>query len=256
MSTQFEKDLRAALAGAVVDAPRFEAARHQTSQRVSRGRSRWTPFVLAAGAAAVAGLGWQWSHSLTSGSGPEASCAARLSYDGRDYSGAAGNAVRTPAIGEPLGEATIPACQDSPAEQVGVSTLAALGGTDVVMTGNGQVWIADGVNAPPLLEEARQPVRCTTAGALTLTGQWVAVQGPMPERDYELVAPFRMDLNVEAAQAGLDPKIWEAATITIAVGKDVAVPDRDSVRRALGEGAPITVEATCAKGEFVATRVG
>ena len=96
MSTQFEEDRPTALAGAVVEAPRFEAARHQTLQRVSRGRARWTPIALAAAAAAVAGLGWQWSHSFTSGSGPEASCAAQLSYGGRDYSGAAGNAVRTP----------------------------------------------------------------------------------------------------------------------------------------------------------------
>jgi hypothetical protein len=159
-------------------------------------------------------------------------------------------------MGGALGNGTIPACQDSPAEQIGVSTLAALGGTDVVMTSNGQVWIADGVDAPPMLEEARQPVRCTTVGALTLTGQWVAVRGPMPERDYELVAPFRMDLNVDAAQAGLDPNTWEAATITIGVGRDVEVPDRDAVRSALGDGAPITVEASCVKGEFVATRVG
>ena len=130
-----------------------------------------------------------------------------------------------------LGDGTIPACQDSPAEQVGVSAVAALGGTEVVMTHNGQLWIADGVDTPPLLEVARQPVRCTAADALTMTGQWVAVHGPMPERDYELVAPFRMDLNVPAAQAGLDPKFgkqprspsrsartWPCPTVTPSVG--------------------------------------
>ena len=127
MSTQFEEDRPAALARAVVDAPRFEAARHQRPQRVSRGRARWTPFVLAAGAAAVVGLGWQWSHILTSGSGPEASCAARLSSGGRDYAGSAGDAVRTPAKGVSFGNGTIPACQDSPAEQVRVPAVASRG---------------------------------------------------------------------------------------------------------------------------------
>lgn len=121
---------------------------------------------------------------------------------------------------------------------------------NAVMSGNGTVWVR-GSEIPRIVREAKVPVACAVAEGAKLTGTWVRYVGPMPDRDYELTAPFTAVVDVAGSSLALDPR-WASAEIDVRVGRDVEVPGTTDVERALGGGAAVDVRVRCEGERFVA----
>ncbi|WP_182376283.1 hypothetical protein [Nocardioides sp. WS12] len=258
--TDFETRLKEDLARAAELAPTFRGVQSSTaassSESVRRGHApRWRLAAIAAAAAVAVGATapW-WLLEDEGGSDGQASCAAILEVGTTRYVGH-GELLRVPRPGRSLGSGTMLGCGDVEDRSTMASTLPGVDPATAVFA-EGSVWLADGQPAVPAeLRVLSEPVACTQSGAQSLVGDWVSVDGAMPESDGALRPPYVVMLQADTNDA-LPFKEWSSVRVEIRVNDQISgASDPDIVTQALQGDTPVRIDVTCIDGEFIASRI-
>jgi hypothetical protein len=194
------------------------------------------------------------------GSEGAGSCANIAIFEGREYTGQ--HAVRHPSFGEVLGEARIPACNDTnlstpePDEFVKVARLA---GVDP------EVAIVDAISPEviyirsDLYPGPAEVVRLFTAPScaqedspIAFRGTWLGIFGPGETTELDLLPPYTVMMLVSQSSS---PR-YVNAEIDIRVPPSLGSPlTHQDVKTSLWEGGTIRVRSTCDGKRFVADSV-
>lgn len=222
---------------------------HADDVRRRSRRTWWAALVALAvvvGVVAAAAPAWLGGDDEP---GQEASCPARLRLGEVTYQGH-GELLRVPRPGQVLGAAVLPGCGDV---QEGAVQASAIPGVDpsTAVLANGGLWLADNLGSVPEdVQLLTEPVGCSRPG--TVRGDWVAVRGPAPDRDGELVAPYVAHVQADEGD-GLPLEEWASVRIAVHVTADTAGgTDAALVRDSLRGDAPVRAVVTCDGDRFVA----
>jgi hypothetical protein len=198
------------------------------------------------------------------GPGADASgaCAVVADFDGRRYVGTGVKVVPVP--GKPIGEATVPACNDTPDAAAGDSdtmNVAAIPGVppsvavqsvsepSIVLVREGQ----DPATYPAELTRLTQGPRCDPAHEpIVVSGVWRGIVGGDGGTELDLVPPYDLELSVSESSS----PSYDRAELTVRVPADAGRPlSRADVEDVLWEAGTIEVTARCSDGAFVADQV-
>ncbi|MFW6869999.1 hypothetical protein ACOACQ_21630 [Nocardioides sp. CPCC 206347] len=256
--TDFETQLREDLNRAAERAPIFRGVRASTAPSSTENAghaSRWRLVAIAAAATIVAGATAPlWLPEDDDGTDGQTSCAAILKVGTSRYVGH-GELLRVPRPGRSLGSGTMLGCGDIDDRSVMASALPGVDPSTAVFA-EGSVWVADGQPAAPAeLKPLFEPISCSQNGPQSLVGDWVSVDGAMPEGDGALRPPYIVMLQAETNDA-LPLKEWSSVRVEIRVNDQInGASDPDIVTQALQGDTPVRVDVTCTGGEFVARRI-
>lgn len=259
--SDFEQRLREGLDRAAEQAPAFTGLAADAGPSSDGRRFSWrAPLLVAAALALLAGGVGLWAVLDGPDQGGDAGCAAIVVYDGTRYVGAGGmeGLERMPRLGEVIGEARDPGCDDGNGaalpRTLEVRALHGVAPATAVMADD-NLYVAESLARwPDELAPLRQPVRCAN-DITVVTGDWISYEGPMPEQDAELAPPY-IAVIVADHGAGLPLERWASVTLRVKVtDATVGGTDAELVKAALQGGRPITAAVHCDDGAFVADRL-
>ncbi len=244
----FDARLRRDLAEAAGEAPEF------TGLRQSRGRSHRSRVLLVAASTALvmtAAGAALWANVQDDPGVIEAQCPSTLKLGGRTYHGH-GEMLRRPRPGKDLGAGLLLGCEGAKDESAEVFALPGADPGEAVLASD-KVWVADTVDSlPPAVAELEQPVACEGTGTTTIAGDWTAVEGSMPERDYEVKAPYRAVLVADEGDR-LPLQQWRQVTVTVRVTPQTAGGDDAALAKdALAGTSRVSMTVRCDGKTFVA----
>jgi hypothetical protein len=176
-------------------------------------------------------------------------CALDARLDGRSY--VANGGIRViPALGEPLGTATVPPCEGDGYTFQAVSIVGV--DPEVAFVDPGRediIFLAEGIGAlPPELMRLRREPRCRQKDApIHVRGPWLGIIGPHEKTEVDLLPPYQLEMRVDRASV----PSYERAFLTIRVAADAGrLLTREDVRTSLWEGGSLSVTVTCLRGRF------
>ena len=190
---------------------------------------------------------------LAAGGGAAGACIAALEFQGQMYEGHAVN--NAPEVGESLGDATFPPCNDTPgaSEEATTSEVAAIKGVNpdraivVVAQARDMVWVKAGTGLPESLEGLMARATCDDEGAFTLEGDWLGI----PDPGTDLVPPYRLQLYVTKTSPGY--ATYRDAQLSVRVNDETKNPvTKQDVKTSLWEGGSMRVDVHCNDGAFIA----
>ena len=190
---------------------------------------------------------------LAAGGGAAGSCIAALKFDGQMYEGHAVN--NAPEVGETLGDATFPPCNDTPgsSEEATTSAVAAIKGVDpdraivVVAQARDMVWVKAGTGLPESLEGLMARAKCEDEGAFTLEGDWLGI----PDPGTDLVPPYRLQMYVTKTSPGSEQ--YQDSQLSVRVNDETKNPvTKQDVKTSLWEGGSMRADVHCNDGAFIA----
>jgi hypothetical protein len=259
----FETQLRTRLREAAEKAPAFRGldtaspergqqtrlGGSSTSAGLARRRRRARVATVVVAAAGVGSVLW-----LTTRGGDtvdEALCPATIAFEGRTYLGHGGG-LRTARPGPVLGSGVRPACHGEGPISVRVRSLPGVDPGQAVLTSEG-VWVVEGAaTLPEPVVALDRAVPCRHEGTTTVAGDWVAYEGPQPERDYWLIPPYTAEIQADAGST-LPLDRWSMVTIEVRVTPDtVGGTERKLARDALGGTTRVAAVVRCDGDSFVA----
>jgi hypothetical protein len=194
----------------------------------------------------LAGCGGS-SDGPSSGGGGVCALVARL--DGRQY--VANGGIRViPALGEPLGTATVPPCESDGYTFQAVSIVGVDPEVAFVDPGRGDiVFVAEEIGSLPaeLARLGREPTCREEDVPIHLRGPWLGIIGPGEETELDMLPPYELEMLVDVAST----QRYERTFLTIRVaGEAGKLLTREDVRTSLWEGGDLSVTATCLNGTF------
>lgn len=178
-------------------------------------------------------------------------CAATMRFDGREYVGH-GEVLRTPRLGDSIGTAATPDCNDFPGSTFDVFAIPGVPPSEAVFGDDGTWLRADPTSVPSEVREIQRLVTCTGTGRRVLAGRLVGHIGPPPTADYHAKAPY---VAVFVADQGehLPLVAYSSVTVRLRVrDKTVGGEDPDLVRAGLERGQRLTATVQCAGKAFEA----
>jgi len=187
----------------------------------------------------------------------ESSCSFVAKFQGGTYEGR--TVVVEPPIGEPLGEAVVPPCDDTNGDDPDEGeriTVHRLPGVDpsVALVREGlpsRLLIRLGVHPlPPELQRYFERPTCDASGEpISLHGTWTGIIGPNETTEVDLEPPYDLELIVLEAS---DP-VYEGADLVVRVPASAGrlISNRD-IRTSLWEGGSIDITARCDGARFLA----
>lgn len=209
---------------------------------------------------AVAVVGWSKAVGDPDGEsgGGEASCPAKLIFEGREYWGH-GSPLRSPVPAGRLGVATRPDCQSfRSGNGVVVSRLSGVDPALVVISSGG-VWIADDfpdAELPAEVRDLERPVRCEGQGSTTIAGKWISLVYVDPTTENtSLEPPYTATVDADAGP-GLPLDRYLSVRVAVRVTSSTQGHDDHSlVVQALQHGERVDVLVHCDGNRFVADRI-
>ena len=191
--------------------------------------------------------------SGTTGSGGGGSCALTTRFDGRTYVGF-GGLHRMPALGRPLGTATLPGCENE--EAASIPAFAVRGVDPRIAFASPRydrvVMVREDVDPiPAAIRRLEAEPRCETRGSsIALRGPWLGIVGTDGGTEVDMTPPYDLSMRVDDAT----PARYERTFLTVRV--DTGRPlDRADLRSSLWAGGRLVVRASCVDGRFVAGTV-
>lgn len=246
----FETQLRADLSHAAEAAPVFTGLEPTRRPR----RSAAPPLILTAAIGiALAGDAW-WITTSHEQPTDSASCPSILQFQGRIYHGH-GEQVRVPRPGQILGTGTHPGCEGEKPYESEVRLLPGVVPTVAVVTLGG-VWIADTADSLPAeIAALDEPVPCEGTGLTNLSGDWVAIQAPMPERDNDLTPPYVAVIKADHGRR-LPLEKYAAVTVKVHINEQtVGGTDPALATDALRGSTPVMATVRCDGSVFIAEAI-
>jgi hypothetical protein len=188
------------------------------------------------------------------------SCALIVTFRGERYVGR--QVLVEPPMGEGLGEAVIPACNDSNGgDSVGEERIpiVELNGTDpsVAVVWEGQpssILVREDIDAlPPELQTYfERPVCDPSRESIHLFGQWVGIIEPDGTTEVDLIPPYDLELLVSEASS---PE-YRGADITVRVPASAGrLVSKKDIRTSLWKGGSIDMTVRCARDRLLADTV-
>ena len=183
------------------------------------------------------------------------SCAFIATYAGARYEGR--RVVVEPPLGDALGKAVIPACDDgggSPSadERIPVRELEGIDpGVGIVWEGSlSSILIREDLGSlPPELERyLERPVCDPTLAPIELHGQWIGIIQPDETTEVDLEPPYDLELLVASSSA---PE-YVGADLVVRVPRSAGrLITQEDIRTSLWKGGSIDVTASCAGDRFL-----
>lgn len=190
----------------------------------------------------------------------EGSCALIVTFRGERYVGR--QVLVEPPLGEGVGEALIPACNDSDGgDSIGDERIPVveLQGTDpsVAVVWEGQpssiLVREDGDRLPSELQSYFDRPACVPSREpIQLFGQWVGIIEPDETTEVDLIPPYDLELLVSVASS---PE-YQGADITVRVpASGGRLVSKEDIRTSLWKGGSIEMTVRCAGDRFLAQTV-
>jgi hypothetical protein len=185
------------------------------------------------------------------------SCAFVAHFRGGSYEGR--TVVVEPPIGESLGEAVLPPCDDTAADDPGDGERIPVKRVPGIDPGVAVVWegrpsrllIRAGVEPlPPELQRYfERPVCDPATEPIMLHGTWTGIVQPDETTELDLEPPYDLELSVLVAS----DRAYEGADLVVRVPQSAGrLISKKDVRTSLWKGGSIDVTARCDGPRFIA----
>lgn len=185
------------------------------------------------------------------------SCAFVATFEGGTYEG---RTVRVePAIGESLGEAVLPPCDDTndgdsdEAERIPVNRVPGVDPALAVVWEGQPSTLLIRMGVEPLPTELQRyferPVCDPATEPIQLHGTWTGIIGPNETTELDLEPPYDLELIVLVAS---NPAYEGADLIVRVPASSGRLISRQDIRTSLGEGGSIDITARCDGARFLA----
>jgi uncharacterized protein DUF6281 len=190
----------------------------------------------------------------------EGSCALSVTFRGERYEGR--RVLVEPPLGEGLGEAVIPACNDPNGggsagdERIPVVELK---GTDpsVAVVWEGQpssIFVREDIDPLPseLQTYFERPVCDPSREPIHLFGPWIGIIQPNQTTELDLIPPYDLELLVSR---GSSPE-YRGADLSVRVPASAGrLVSKEDIRTSLWKGGSIEMTVRCAGDRFLAQTV-
>jgi Family of unknown function (DUF6281) len=182
-----------------------------------------------------------------------------VSFRGHRYTGY--DAVVRPVPGEILGEALLPACNDTNAadpvgdERIKVARIPGVDPDVAVVWGTETILVVEGTGAPlpeTISRYLERPTCDPSDEPIELSGTWLGILGADGNTEVDLDPPYDVEMYAASSSAATYARAELSVRVPVSLGRPIS---SDDVRNSLWEGGRIEVTATGDGDGFVARNV-